>query len=110
MIYNARKEQNHVARYFLPLTGAERIKMRLYTFLSFVAVLVVPAAVVPFFGATAFFISIYRTPQSATFAGIYELIRLVGIEPAKNPPGAQKNIFYSYKYFKFNFLLINLVK
>ena len=77
------QKQNRVARYFLPLTGAERIKMRLYTFLSFVAVLVVPAAVVPVFGATAFFLSIYRTSQSATFAGIYELIRLAGIEPAK---------------------------
>ena len=64
--------------------------MRLYTFLSFVAVLVVPAAVVPVFGATAF-LSIYRAPKRATASGIYELIRLAGIEPAKNPPRAQKN-------------------
>jgi hypothetical protein len=85
------QKQNYVARYSLPLTGAERIKMRLYAFLSFVAVLVVPAAAVPVFGATAF-VSIYRTPQRATFAGIYELIRLAGIEPAKNPPRAQKLI------------------
>ena len=91
MICNASKKQNNVARYFLPLTGAERIKMRLYAFLSFVAVLVVPAAVVPVFGATAFFLSIYRTPKRATASGIYELIRLEGIEPAKNPPRAQKN-------------------
>ena len=52
-------------------------------FYFFVAVLVVPAAVVPVFSATAFFMSIYRTPKRATASGIYEPIRLAGIEPAK---------------------------
>ena len=65
--------------------------MRLYAFLSFVAVLVGPAAVVPVFGATALK-SIYRTPKRATASGIYEPIRLTGIEPAKNPPRAQKKL------------------
>lgn len=70
----------------LPLTTAERIRLhmhvvRLFTFLSFVAVLYSPAAVFPVPGATALYNAIPHTHNAPPLGNIAQ-IRLQALTPA----------------------------